>query len=525
LSLAHPGSAGKHGALMRLGAICLAAVFGAAFTAAHADSDIPTSDKSKSAAKSVGPAAPQPSGRPDWSDFVAQSNGASPPVPAAASSGSTADPLGFLPQGPNLFGELGGLRPLLTKYGVTLSIVENSEVLGNVTGGVRRGFEYNGLTTATLQLDTQAAFGWRDGLFNASALQIHGGNLTSSNLHVLNFATGVEAEPATRLWELWYQQKFGDALDVKVGQQSLDQEFMVSQNASYFINSAYGWTTLPTFDMPGGGPAYPLSALGVRARAHVGDSVTLLAGAFNGSPTYDNDGDPQKQNCCGVSFPLNGGVLAIAELQYATAASGGSAKSNEGGPLPGTYKIGFWYDSESFADLRYDTAGLPLGNPANNQTPASPRGDYAFYAVADQMIWRGEDPGRNINLFVRPMFTPLQDRNLISFSLNAGATMHGPIVGRNDDTAGLGMGIAQVSSGASGLDGDTAFYNPGIFSPRRSAETFLEATYQYQVRAWWQLQPDVQYFLNPGGGIVNPYNPTQKVKDELVIGLRTNITF
>ena len=27
------------------------------------------------------------------------------------------------------------------------------------------------------------------------------------------------------------------------------------------------------------------------------------------------------------------------------------------------------------------------------------------------------------------------------------------------------------------------------------------------------------------GGIVNPYNTTQKIKDELVIGLRTNITF
>jgi porin len=123
------------------------------------------------------------------------------------------------------------------------------------------------------------------------------------------------------------------------------------------------------------------------------------------------------------------------------------------------------------------------------------------------------------------MFTPLEDRNLISFSLNTGLTMREPIVGRKDDTAGLGMGVAQVSSSASGLDRDTAFYNPGVFSPRRTAETYLEATYQYQVRAWWQLQPDVQYFFNPGAGIANPYDPTHKIKDELVIGLRTNITF
>ena len=98
-------------------------------------------------------------------------------------------------------------------------------------------------------------------------------------------------------------------------------------------------------------------------------------------------------------------------------------------------------------------------------------------------------------------------------------------VGRDDDTAGLGMGVARVGNSARGLDGDTALYNPGVFSPVRSTETYLEATYQYQVMPWWQLQPDIQYVFNPGGGIANPYNPTQKIKDELVIGLRTNIAF
>ena len=36
--------------------------------------------------------------------------------------------------------------------------------------------------------------------------------------------------------------------------------------------------------------------------------------------------------------------------------------------------------------------------------------------------------------------------------------------------------------------------------------------------------PDIQYVINPGAGIVNPNNPTQKIKNEFVIGLRTNIT-
>jgi porin len=59
----------------------------------------------------------------------------------------------------------------------------------------------------------------------------------------------------------------------------------------------------------------------------------------------------------------------------------------------------------------------------------------------------------------------------------------------------------------------------------RGSETVVEATYQYQVNPWLQLQPDVQYVMNPGGGIANPNNPTQTIKNELILGVRANITF
>ena len=49
--------------------------------------------------------------------------------------------------------------------------------------------------------------------------------------------------------------------------------------------------------------------------------------------------------------------------------------------------------------------------------------------------------------------------------------------------------------------------------------------YQYQVAPWWQIQPDIQYVFNPGGGIANPNAPSQRVGNELVLGLRTNILF
>ena len=347
----------------------------------------------------------------------------------------------------------------------------------------------------------------------------------SSNLLNLQTVSGLEAPASLRLWELWYQQNFGERFDVKIGEQSLDNEFMMSQNAGYFLNSVMGWPMLPSANLPGGGPAYPLAGLGVRARAHPSDPVTLMVGVFNGSPIPLNAPNTPQSNPNGVSFPLNTGVLAIAELQYTFPAAAPSGKPVADGPLPGTYKIGGWYDSEDFDDQQFDTLGVPLASPESNGLPAKKQGNYSIYAVADQTLWRSGDPARNISAFLRGEFTTLQDRNAISFGLNGGMTLHDPLPGRDSDVFGLGFGVARVTGGASNYDRDLQVFEPAVYTPVRNTETFLEATYQAQILSSLQIQPDLQYIINPGAGLANPDEPAQKLKNEFVIGLRTTITF
>ncbi|HTW72404.1 MAG TPA: carbohydrate porin [Acetobacteraceae bacterium] len=443
---------------------------------------------------------------------------------------AAAGPFGFLntiDRSNYLLGDWWGIRPALSQYGISIAIQETSEVFGNVTGGVKQGAAYDGLTQMALQLDTQRAFGWYGGTFNASALQIHGSDLSAENLDTLQTASGIEADRATRLWELWYQQKFleEDRLDIKIGQQSLDQEFMVSQNAGYLINTMFGWPMLPSADLPGGGPAYPLSALGVRVRTRPIDPVTILMGVFNGNPAPSTNGDPQALDPSGLSFPLNGGVLAIAEIQYTYPSLGTMLYAGQSEPLARTYKLGVWWDSESFPDQQFDNTGLSLANPASNGIPLGHRGDYGIYAVADQLVWVDPREGdRTISLFGRIMGAPQADRNLVTFSMNAGLTFHEPILHRDDDTFAIGMGYAKVSGATAAYDKALAYYT-GAYVPVRGGETFVEVTYQYQVTPWWQIQPDMQYVFNPGGGLANPNNPTQRIANELVLGLRTNILF
>ena len=466
---------------------------------------------------------------------------AAPPPLSVPVSGSETNPdgttgysgiLGNLNRTNYLLGDLFGLRTTLSKYGISLAIQETSEVLGNATGGVHRGVDYDGLTQAIMQLDTQRAFGWYGGLLNVSALQLHGRNLSADNLLSLQTASGIEGDRATRLWEAWYDQKLlpEDRLDIKVGQQSVDQEFIFSPNGAYFVNTMFGWPLVPSVDMPGGGPAYPLSDLGIRVRYRPINPLNILVGVFNGNPAPTTGGDSQQADPSGTSFPLNGGVLGFVELQWTYPAIGTLEYPGEGAPLGHTYRLGMWYNSETFSDQRIGTDGLSLASLASNGLPLQHRGDYSIYAVADQMVWRkASDPNRSVSVFGRVMGTPEADRNLVDFSLNAGVVMHEPFTNRSDDTLALGLGFAHLSSQVTAYDRDVAYTthltDPNAFSPTRSTETYVELTYQYQVHPWWQVQPDMQYVFNPGGGIVNPGDPTARVKDELVLGLRTNILF
>jgi len=64
-------------------------------------------------------------------------------------------------------------------------------------------------------------------------------------------------------------------------------------------------------------------------------------------------------------------------------------------------------------------------------------------------------------------------------------TLKAPFKGRDNDVAGIAVGYAKIGSHAQSL----------------------------------------QYAFRPSGGIPNPENPSQRVGNEAVVGLRTNIIF
>jgi porin len=408
---------------------------------------------------------------------------------------------------------------------VTLGLTEASEMTRNLHGGLRTGSAYRGLTTLNLTVDTGAAGGWADGTVFASALQIHGREFTPEYVGSFHTASNLEARRATRLWELWYRHRFGENLDVKLGQQSIDQEFMVNSGAGPLAAAYFGWPALPSVDLPASGGVYPLASLGVRVSTRMSERTTLLAGVFAGDAANSSTEDAQVANPRGTTFSLHGGTLAIAELQFAVNRTKSGDAEAPGG-LPGTYKIGAWRHSRSFADQRLDARGLSQADPASDGSVRQHRGNYSLYAVADQVLWRAAgEHAQALNLFARAMAAPA-DRNLVSFSADMGVTVTGPFAGRPRDVFGVGLAFLKLSRDAIALDRETDAFT-GSHLPARGHETLVEATYQVQPAPWWMVQGILQYTVRPGAGAVNPADPTRgtRIPNATVIGLRTALSF
>jgi porin len=140
--------------------------------------------------------------------------------------------------------------------------------------------------------------------------------------------------------------------------------------------------------------------------------------------------------------------------------------------------------------------------------------------VIDQTIYQEPDDSNDgASVFLRASASP-GDRNLVDLYLDGGIAYRGLFPGRSDDTLGLAAGFTRISAAARRLDAIAALQS-ATPSPRRSAETVLEATYQAVLAPGIAVQPAVQYVIHPGGGIANPRDPDGKrVRNATVFGLR-----
>jgi len=432
-----------------------------------------------------------------------------------------------------LTGDWNGARSTLKDSGIEITLNYINEVLAVMSGGVDRRASYEGRLEFTIENKPEF---WKkliglDGLTtHVTVYQIHNsGHNAAENVGSIADPSNIDAVPTTRLFTAWVQQNlFDDRFSLRVGQLAADDEFITSYNtagtstgltAGGLINGTFGWAGILAANMISGGPAYPLATPGVRVWVGATKELSFMGAVFSGDPAGPNCNDvPQQCNKYGTTFSFAGGSLWMGEMQYAI----NQGKDAPG--KPGTYKLGVWYATADFADQHFGRDGggavVSLADPAA-AGPLNHSGNWGIYGVADQMVWRGANS--SLNLFLRAGASP-SDRNLLSFYIDGGVGLKGPLPGRADDVLTFGFAYAQISTDAAALDRDMlAFAGPPF--PIRDYEMVFELSYQAQLAPWWTVQPDLQLIVHPGGNVPDPNNPAVTVANAFVVGVRSTIKF
>jgi porin len=400
--------------------------------------------------------------------------------------------------------DLAGSRAAAAKAGIGVGGTYYGETFYN-WGGFKQGGAYDGVLDLHLDADMKKLGLWKGLCFHMNAFQIHGRSITADDIGSLMPVSNLEATPATRLDEMYLEQHlFNNHLRIKIGQLAADTEFILSESYSYFLNGTWGWPAIAAADLPSGGPAYPLATPGVLVALKPNDRLKLMVGVYNGDPAEPNCPDPNPQVCNsdGLDFSLDSPPLLMMEGRY---------KYNQSGELPGVVKIGGWNHFGAFSDQRLDSGGIPIAVTENTGRPIDD--DWSIYGIIDQLIWRlpgSEDP-KGVSLFGRVAGAPT-DQNLVDFYAEGGITFTGMIPHRADDALGVGFAYTGISNRVRGFNSDSGL------SGLQNYEAVLEICYTAQLRPGWTLQPDFQYFFQPGGNVPGLDNAT-------VLGARTSISF
>jgi porin len=414
--------------------------------------------------------------------------------------------------------KINELRDRLAEAGYQFNMTYIGEGLANVSGGMRTGAIYTGRLDLGATIDLEKAVGWNGATAHANMFQIHGDGLSRSYIGNLMLVSGVEALPATRLYELWVEQKLaGGKIAVRVGQQASDVEFIDSQYDDIFVNSALGWPGITGINLPGGGPSPPLAVPGIRVKADLSDRITAYLALFDGSAASLDD-DPQITNPNGTEFRIKDPPWWIGQLKYKFEI--GESR------LPATITGGAWYHMMSFADQHFGSNGLSLADPASSGDPALLSRNNGVFMVYEQLLARAKPGSDNgVAFFLRASVSP-SDRNLISAYVDGGVLFTGFSDAHPDDRFGIAATYARISDSARALDRDIQVFT-GTRYPVRDYEAVIEMTYAHQIRPGVVLQPVIEYIMHPDGGAVDPYDPTQtrRIKDAVMVGVRTTVSY
>jgi porin len=348
----------------------------------------------------------------------------------------------------------------------TLSVSYVTDLLLNVDGGNRQGLGWLGRADLVLELPGEAIGIGAVDLF-VDIMALHGNDFTGRFVQDGQVVSNIDAPSTVRPIEAWARFDLTSGNSFKLGLIDLNGDFDVQSVGGHFINSSHGIG--PDFSQSGlNGPSiFPNTTLGA-VFAHSGQGFAARVGVFDAMPgSFEHPGRP-------VLRPtMQNGALLVGEIE---AQPVGAA----------TLRLGGWHYTKEF-DL------IVPGVEARGKSSG-------LYAMVEGPLAKIENASLDAWLRVG---TARSAVNPISAYIGSGLTY-------GNDNSRIG---AAVSHARLGDPSQVGLMHEGVMP--QAAETAVEVTYATRVGERFQLQPNVQYIINPGWDRQRP--------DALVMGVRLSV--
>ena len=323
-------------------------------------------------------------------------------------------------------------------------------------------------------------------------VQSNRGESVSSEVGALQGINNLEAPEEWRLYEAWIEHQVSSPrISVLAGVYDINSEFDLIPSAGDFLNSSFGFG--PEYGLSGrtGPSSYPSTGLAVRAMVQPIPSFYGLLGVSDAVP-----GDSE-----GGRFRLDAdeGALLSFEVGYAhlllaptPIVSMGRRPAGEWRRVSGPQRrrIGRGRPIEDVS-TKVAIGGWAYSREFPNWSLQESLGrSWGVYLLGEHRFYQAEDGTGWLSGFAR-VGTAADAVNRLNLSLKAGLTCGGAIPGRPDDITEFG--IAYAGNGSPFLE---AQRRSGVSMER--GETVIELTHRAEIGGGVSLQPDLQWFWNPG---------------------------
>ena len=396
---------------------------------------------------------------------------------------------------PALTGDWGGARTRLEDRGVTFTLNEVVDAVHNFNGGVREESRAAGQLFLGATIDTEKAWGLPGGKVQATIFNRQGNSLANdAGLDLLQPVQTIYGRGTIwRLGQLWYEQSFNDgATALKIGRVTHGEDFGATPCGNMMNLILCG----PASSQIVSGYLYnmPVSSWGARLRQRIAPDLHINLGVIESNPENLREDRGFYLGTQGAT-----GTIYAGELQW-------TPKLGVNGDLPGTYKIGAWYDSSDSNNIVYDVNG---DYQAVTGLAFAREGHHSgVHANLQQQLIAPQADGAHGLSVVGNLAIADRATNKLRSKAAVIVTYTGLVPGRAKDDVTFGVGAAIVNGRVT--DAQRAQNDAGLrVGDPQDTEYAVELNYGYRLTPAITVRPGVQYIHNPGG---------QSDRDGIVVG-------